>query len=65
MTRDQAFAAALRRSRANPSREYFLVREVQDDGTLYDVATDYQLDTFYAGAPVELAFFGGEPEHAG
>lgn len=65
MTRDQAFAAALRRSRANPLREYFVVREDQDDGTLYDVADDYQLDTYYAGAPVELAFFGGRPEQAG
>lgn len=65
MTRDQAFSAALRRSRAKPAREYFIVREIQDDGTGYDVATADDLDTYYNGAPVEACFIGGELDPAG
>jgi len=50
MTQNQAYAAAAKRAKATQEWRYV----VFEDG--YHIASDFDLETFYAGAPVVAAF---------
>jgi hypothetical protein len=57
MTRDQARIRARKRSREEMT-DYYVV--TGDEPGQYDVASDFDLDTFYLGQPILDHYFGGE-----
>lgn len=63
MTESEAIMEAKKRSTegfmGHPVRTIFVVCEPQEDGTMFDTATEYDLDTYYLGAPVVYAFHNG------
>lgn len=62
MTINQAHRKALDRS-AKSVQTFYVVMEEQPDGSLYDVASSFDLDTFYQGISdqhIIAAYEGGQ-----
>ena len=53
---DQACRRARARSRSGEGADVYVVSEAGD----FDVATEFDLETYYLGAPVVAHFFNGE-----
>jgi hypothetical protein len=63
MTETQAHTAAQKRSRKHPAATFYVIREEQNDGSMYDVGTDADLNDFYNGlsdGSIMAAYEGGQ-----